>query len=324
MIEDRVTEEMDLDKILEKSRHFMDYLNRFFIERNPEVELMMIASIAQEPILFVGPPGTGKSGLVTTFAKAMNLGMNEYFEYMLTKFTEPSELLGPLDLKRMKAGEYFRRTTGKLPEAKIAFLDEIFKSNSAILNTLLTVLNERKFYQDGKPHPVPLKILFAATNEIPALSELDALKDRFVLKVKVDRVQEQNWEKLVFKGLANEARVYKNQTDALDGALTFAELEYLHHHLMKTLNSAVKSEEDPYFPDSLFLEFKRLIKTILHDFEVDITDRKLIKLYKLIRARALLFRGGGVEKEDLCLLAHVGNHEEEIDFLREKIPELIQ
>jgi MoxR-like ATPase len=131
----------------------------------------------------VGPPGTAKSDLVVKFVESLGLGGGDYFEYMLTKFTEPSEILGPIDIDQLKQGRFIRRTKAKLPEARVAFLDEIFKSNSAILNTLLTIVNERKYYQDGEPVPVALRMLFAATNDIPEQSELDALADRFVLKV---------------------------------------------------------------------------------------------------------------------------------------------
>src|SRR3974377_532198 len=99
------------------------------------------------------------------------------------RFTEASEWNGPIDINQLREGRYVRREQGKLPTARLAFLDEIFHSNSALLNILLTIINERKFYQDGVPQPVRLRVLFAATNEIPEQGELSALKDRFVLKV---------------------------------------------------------------------------------------------------------------------------------------------
>ena len=140
---------------------------------------MVVAAIAQEPLLLVGPPGTAKSDLVLKFKDALGLGEGDYFEYMLTRFTEPSEIIGPIDIGQLREGRYIRREQGKLPTARLAFLDEIFKSNSAILNILLTIINERKFYQDGVPQPVRLRVLFAATNEVPEQGELAALKDRF-------------------------------------------------------------------------------------------------------------------------------------------------
>ena len=109
---------------------------------------------------------------------------------MLTRFTEPSEIVGPSTSAKLREGRYIRREQGKLPTARLAFLDEIFKSNSAILNILLTIINERKFYQDGVPQPVRLRVLFAATNEVPEQAELAALKDRFCLKAESRSVQE--------------------------------------------------------------------------------------------------------------------------------------
>ena len=121
---------------------------------------------------------------------------------MLTRFTEPSEIIGPIDIKELREGRYIRRKQGKLPTAKLVFLDEIFKSNSAILNILLTIINEKKFYQDGMPEPVPLRVLFAATNEIPEQGELAALKDRFVLKVQSRPVQDEYFTELIDAGPA--------------------------------------------------------------------------------------------------------------------------
>ena len=128
---------------------------------------MVVAAVAQEPLLLVGPPGTAKSDLVLKFKDALGLAEEDYFEYMLTRFTEPSEIIGPIDISQLREGRYIRREQGKLPTARLAFLDEIFKSNSAILNILLTIINEHKFYQDGVPQPVRLRVLFAATNEVP-------------------------------------------------------------------------------------------------------------------------------------------------------------
>src|SRR5258708_29248303 len=166
--------------------------------------LMVVAAVAQEPLLLVGPPGTAKSDLVIKFKDALGLPDDEYFEYMLTRFTEPSEIVGPIDIAQLREGKYIRREQGKLPTARLAFLDEIFKSNSAILNILLTIINEKKFYQDGMPMPVRLRVLFAATNEVPEQAELAALKDRFCLKAESRPVQETYFTQLIDAGLQGE------------------------------------------------------------------------------------------------------------------------
>src|SRR5437660_7684165 len=157
----------EAESLRRRINHFRTSLGRFLVAKQELIDLMVVAAIAQEPLLLVGPPGTAKSDLVLKFKDALGLADEDYFEYMLTRFTEPSEIIGPIDINQLREGRYIRREQGKLPTARLAFLDEIFKSNSAILNILLTIINERKFYQDGMPQPVNLRVLFAATNEVP-------------------------------------------------------------------------------------------------------------------------------------------------------------
>ena len=129
----------ELETARQKIDRFRLSLGRHLVEKQDLIDLLIIGAIAQEPVLLVGPPGTAKSDLVLKLVEGLGLGGDDYFEYMLTRFTEPSEILGPLDLAGMKDGRYVRRTEGKLPTARVAFLDEIFKSSSAILNVLLTL-----------------------------------------------------------------------------------------------------------------------------------------------------------------------------------------
>src|SRR5438105_6196633 len=201
----------EADTLRKKINRFRQSLGRFFVAKQEIIDLMVIAAVAQEPLLLVGPPGTAKSDLVLKFKDALGLAEGDYFEYMLTRFTEPSEIIGAIDIKELREGKYLRRKEGKLPTAKLVFLDEIFKSNSAILNILLTIINERKFYQEGKPEAVPLKVLFAATNEVPEMGELAALKDRFVLKVESRPVQDEFFTELIDAGLRAEAYKGLNQ-----------------------------------------------------------------------------------------------------------------
>src|SRR6266571_5181797 len=198
----------EVDTIRKKINRFRESLGRFFVNKQEIIDLMVVAAVAQEPLLLVGPPGTAKSDLVLKFKDAVGVADEDYFEYMLTRFTEPSEIIGPIDIGQLREGRYIRREQGKLPTARLGFLDEIFKSNSAILNILLTIINERKFYQDGVPQPVRLRVLFAATNEVPEQGELAALKDRFVLKIESRSVQEHHFTELIDSGLQSE--VYRN------------------------------------------------------------------------------------------------------------------
>src|SRR6476659_1504105 len=214
----------EADALRGRINRFRQSLGRFFVQKQEIIDLMTGAAIAQEPLLLVGPPGTAKSDLVLKFKDALGVADEDYFEYMLTRFTEPSEIIGAIDIAKLRDGSYIRRKQGKLPTARVAFLDEIFKSNSAILNILLTIINEKKFYQDGVPEPVPLRVLFAATNEIPEQGELAALKDRFVLKVMSRSVADEHFQELIDAGLQNEAYRSLNQNPWMEGHCSLDDL----------------------------------------------------------------------------------------------------
>jgi MoxR-like ATPase len=309
---------------------FRKSLGRFFVEKQELIDLMLVAAVAGEPLLLVGPPGTAKSDLVLKFKDALGLGEEDYFEYMLTRFTEPSEIIGPIDISLLREGRYVRREQGKLPTARLAFLDEIFKSNSAILNILLTIINERKFYQDGVPQPVRLRVLFAATNEIPEQSELAALKDRFCLKAESRSVQDKHFTELIDAGL--QAEVYRglNQKPWVEGHATLDDVLKAQRYLTLTFarrhrlaRNEEQNDRQTFFPQEAFNEFQRLVKTLVREDRIFISDRKLVKLYKLFRVRAWLFSGGTVNRDDLRLLAYLGESHQEIELLREKVPALL-
>ena len=288
----------EAEELRRKINRFRSSLGRFFVQKQEIIDLMVVAAIAQEPLLLVGPPGTAKSDLVLKFKDALGLGEGDYFEYMLTRFTEPSEIIGAIDIGELRDGRYIRRKQGKLPTARLAFLDEIFKSNSAILNILLTIINEKKFYQDGIPEAVPLRILFAATNEIPEQGELAALKDRFVLKVQSRSVQEEHFQELIDSGLQSEAYKNLNQHPWIEGICSLEDFIKANRYL--TLLFARKqgdgrgdeqNDRNLFFPEDVFREFQRLVKTLVREDRIFISDRKLVKLYKLFRVRAWLLSG---------------------------------
>jgi MoxR-like ATPase len=270
---------------------------------------------------------------VLKFKDALGIADEDYFEYMLTRFTEPSEIVGPIDINQLRAGRYIRREQGKLPTARLAFLDEIFKSNSAILNVLLTIINEKKFYQDGVPQPVRLRALFAATNEVPEHGELAALKDRFVLKAESLSVQEEHFEALIDAGVRGEVHRSLNQKPWAEGHCTLTDVlkanRYLVHQFGRSPQAAPgvtdgdASDRARYFPPEVFREFQRLVKTLVREHHIFISDRKLVKLYKLFRVRAWLFTGGTVTLDDMVLLSYLGETHREMALLREKVPLLL-
>ena len=304
-------------------------LGRFFVAKQDLIDLMMVAAVAQEPLLLVGQPGTAKSDLVLKFKDALGISDEDYFEYMLTRFTEPSEIVGPIDINLLREGRYVRREQGKLPTARLAFLDEIFKSNSAILNILLTIINEKKFYQDGAPQPVNLRVLFAATNEVPEQGELAALKDRFVLKAQSRSVQDEHFEQLIDAGVQTEVFRSFNQKPWCEGHCTLTDLLKANRYLTllfarkQKVGREEQNDRQTFFPPEVFREFQRLVKTLVREDRIFISDRKLVKLYKVLRVRAWLLTGGTVNRDDLKLLAYLGETNQEMDLLREKVPSLL-
>ena len=315
------TLDKEIPAVRERIHRFRLSLGRWFVGKQPLIDLMTVSAIAQEPLLLVGPPGTAKSDLVIKFKDALGLGESDYFEYMLTRFTEPSEVLGPIDINLLREGRYVRRERGKLPTARLIFLDEIFKSNSAILNSLLTIINEKKFYQDGLPQPVRLKVLFAATNEIPEHAELGALKDRFCLKAACRSVQDDHFTELVDMGLKMQAYRDTNQKPWVEGHTSLE--DFLKAHRWLTLMMAREDERQTFFSDDLLRELRRVLKTLVREDNVFVSDRKVIKLYRLLRTRAWLLHGGTVEREDLSLLSFLGETKDEVDLLEAKVPQLL-
>ena len=320
----------EVEDIRARLNRLRDTLASYFVDKEEIVDLMVVCTLAQEPLLLVGRPGTAKSDLIVKFSEALGLKDGEYFEYMLTKFTEPGEIIGPIDIDELKSGRYLRRVAGKMPEARIVFLDEIFKSNSAILNTLLTMINERKYYQDGQPTPVAMTMLFAATNEIPEFSELDALKDRFTLKVESRSVRAQQFEALLDKGLRNSTYKAFNQKPwaGVASLEDFLKLkQYLDTLMLRGADSGRAGrhgDRERYFPDEVFALFRRVLRTLEKEDGVEISDRKVIKLYRLIRARALLLHGGTVTREDLSLLRYIPERLQDFQPIREKVDSLLR
>ena len=187
--------------LVERAQELLRRLQRLYLAKDELGRLLVLSMIAGEHLLIIGPPGTAKSAMARTLARLVDA---RYFEYLLTRFTEPNELLGPVDLRAFREGSYRRRTEQMLPEAELCFLDEIFKANSAILNSLLSLLNERRVYIGGERLDAPLLSLFAASNEVPLDDSLAALLDRFLLRVRSSNVEGFHFQRLLELGLAHE------------------------------------------------------------------------------------------------------------------------
>ncbi len=170
-------------------------LEHGLLQRDVAVRALLLGLLAGEHVLLMGPPGTAKSALARRLHQL--LPGSRWFERLLTRFSVPEELFGPLSLQALEHDRYERLTEGYLPQAKVVFLDEVFKANSAILNTLLGVLNERRFDNGTLRQPVPLRCLIGASNEVPRDDSLQAFFDRFLLRVPVQPVDDAHFAALL-------------------------------------------------------------------------------------------------------------------------------
>jgi MoxR-like ATPase len=274
-------------------------LDSQFLDRHEVIRLLLIAIVAREHAVLVGPPGTAKSALLRTLAELIDA---RYFEYLLTRFTEPNEIFGPVDIAAFREGTYQRRTAGMLPEAEVVFLDEVFKSNSAILNALLSLLNERRFTSGGQVLDCPLISVFGASNEVPSDESLSALFDRFLLRIRSDNLDAYHFNELIQLGIAHEVKKLRRQKPA--PLVTAQELHGMTEELAQRLQ----------FSDDFLSTYKGLVFQIRAE-GISVSDRRVVKMLKLFAASAYLDGRVQAEASDLFVLKHIWNTEDQAPIL---------
>src|SRR5690625_609264 len=221
---------------LEKLSDIKNALNNKFIEREKEVEAMLIALLSNQHLLMIGPAGTAKSALSMELSKIIE--GSQYFQWLLTRFSTPEELFGPLSLKELENGVYKRNIKSKMPEANIAFLDEIFKANSAILNSLLTLINERLFYNNGHPIHSPLMTVVGSSNEYPEDDEgLEALFDRFLLRFEIDYIGDESNFISMLKGTGQQTVMPTLSLSELESLQFLCEMVSIPDEVYSTLSA---------------------------------------------------------------------------------------
>jgi MoxR-like ATPase len=183
----------------ENVRRAVEEASRGLVQRETLVELVVLCAVAREHLLVIGPPGTAKSEAVRRIARRLG---GTYFEYLIGRFTEPSEIFGPVNLRKLKEGVVETETSGMLPEADIAFLDEVFLGSTAILNTLLGVLNERRFRRGHTSIQCPLRVCVGASNHLPEDEQLAAFADRFLVRSFIESIGDSGLEELLASGWA--------------------------------------------------------------------------------------------------------------------------
>ena len=176
---------MDQKKPVAQLNAVLAHLKEIFIGKDDIIDLLGICLAGRENLFLLGPPGTAKSAMVRELSKLLH---GKTFEYLLTRFTEPNEIFGPFDIRRLREGDLVTNTEGMLPEANLVFLDELLNANSAILNSLLMVLNERIFRRGRETRALPALMIVGASNHLPEDEALQALFDRFLIRVRCDNV----------------------------------------------------------------------------------------------------------------------------------------
>ena len=268
-------------------------LKQRFVGRDEVVHLIALASVAREHLFLFGPPGTAKSALIRHFGQALH---GRYFEYMLTRFSEPNEIFGPVDIAQLREGRVVTVTSGMLPEAEFVFLDELFNANSAILNNLLTVLNERVYRRGLETHRLPLISLFSASNHLPEDDALRALFDRFLLRCQVKNLPRDSMPGLLRAGWALETAQQVPTTLTADDLNELAKQIYA-------------IDLGPILERYIELSSK------VRDLGVAFSDRRAVKVLKLAAASALLCGRTVPAASDLWPMRYVWDSEEQIEPL---------
>ena len=283
-------------------------MNNLFVERDELIKLMELAIVTGTNLLMLGPPGTAKSAI--TYELCGRIENANYFQWMLNKTSDPSEILGPFSVKEMENDKFMRITTGKLPEAHIAFMDEVFKSNAPTLNALLTIMNEHIFYNDGKPVEVPLISMFGASNEPPEDESLDAMYDRFIFRMNVQYIHD----------AANKKRMHSNYVDNRAGLLNLVNKTTITLAEVQALQAAAKAVK---VPKDIINKFIRLISDLDRQ-AVHISDRRQNECFKVMQGSAVLAGRNSVTLDDFKSLVYVlWEKEEHIPLIESSILKMV-
>ncbi len=293
---------------LETLNNVLRYTKERFVGKDEIVDLLGISLIARENAFLLGPPGTAKSAIIRLLAGCVKEGKN--FEYLLTRFTEPNELFGPFDIRKLKEGELITNTEGMMPEASMVFLDEIFNANSAILNSLLMALNEKIFRRGKETKKLPALMFVGASNVLPEDEALNALLDRFLIRVRCDYVD----------------------TDLLDQVL-------LAGWKLENTSASSTTENKPEITPAEIIELQQLSRQVdlspirkqyvdlvhnLRNTGIKVSDRRAVKVQNLLAASALICGRKEAILSDLWVLKYIWDTEEQIEILAGIIDTIIE
>jgi len=290
---------------LEKFQRLENELSGSLVERDEVIHGAVLALAGKLHMFMVGTPGVAKSMVVDQLALRLDFDQEDYFKWLLGKYTTPEELFGPPSFSEMKNNDRYKRVTDrKLPQARIGFLDEIFKANSAILNSLLTILNEGEFQNHEDDPSVPLTTLFSASNEIPVSGgDLAALADRLHLWYDVSEIKE----------AGNFVKMLKMEEPVAPERFLSKE----------DLDNASKEIAKVEIPEDLFGVFVELREALATN-GIKVSDRRFRNSLSLVRSEAWLNGRDVAAVEDLTPLQHMlWRNQEDIQTVRTEVLNLV-
>ncbi|ADB57471.1 AAA family ATPase [Archaeoglobus profundus] len=266
-----------------------------FVQREAEITAVLAGLLSGEPTILVGEVGTAKTALIENLASMIDA---RYFYYLLTRFTEPDEILGVLDINALREGKYVRRTEGKLPQAEIVFLDEIFKASSAIRNILLDIILNKRIFSDGSYIRLPMLALYTASNEISGDVEDAPFYDRLTIRCFVKGVSEDSWEELIEKGVELDLGVES------DIVMSVNDVKSLQNAVMEKFRQITSNR------DLIRRYIEALVR--LKQRGVKISDRRKIKVLKVASAISFVYGENDVSLDSLAeALKLTAVHDEE-------------
>jgi MoxR-like ATPase len=277
-------------------------MKRAFVGKDEVVDLLGVSLVARENLFILGPPGTAKSALVQDMARRIE---GRVFDYLLTRFTEPNEIFGPFDIRQLRDGNLVTNTEGMLPEATFVFLDELLNANSAILNSLLMVLNERVFRRGRETKNLPTLMVVGASNSLPEDEALRALFDRFLLRVNCSNVPDDSLAEVLQAGWQLERR------ETLAPTLTVADVIQV-QKLVETIEFADITDR--------YVETVRRLRTA----GIDISDRRAVKLQRMLAASAILCGRDRVHASDMWVLRYIWDSLEQQEILNSLVGKAIE
>ncbi len=280
----------------------LEPLKSMFVGKDEIIDLLGVCLVAGENLFLHGPPGTAKSALVQALARQLD---GQMFDYLLTRFTEPNELFGPFDIRKLREGDLVTNTEGMLPEADFVFLDELLNANSAILNSLLMALNERIFRRGRETRKLPALMFVGASNRLPEDDALGALFDRFLLRVPCLNVDVEQLHDVLVAG-------WKLQRTEQNGAgsITVAEVTSLQQQILDV-------DLTPLLP-----KFVDVVQRLRHA-GISVSDRRAVRLQRTIAASALIAGRTEGRVSDLWVMRYIWDTEEQQGVLASIVQDVL-